>query len=44
VIRVDDKKLVEDDCTVMKPFSEVTKFHGIYVPVLLLDIKQLKQD
>jgi formylmethanofuran dehydrogenase subunit E len=33
VIRLDDKKLVEDNCTVMmKPFSDVTKFHGHICP------------
>ena len=30
---MDDKKLVEDNCTVMmKPFSDVTKFHGHICP------------
>jgi len=30
---LDDKKLVEDNCTVMmKPFSDVTKFHGHICP------------
>ena len=33
MIRLDDKKLVEDNCTVMmKPFSDVTKFHGHICP------------
>ena len=31
MIRLDDK-ILEDDCTVMKPFSEVTKFHGHICP------------
>lgn len=27
-----DDKILEDDCTVMKPFSEITKFHGHICP------------
>jgi formylmethanofuran dehydrogenase subunit E len=29
---LNDKKLVEENCMVMKPFSEVTKFHGHICP------------
>jgi hypothetical protein len=29
---MDDNELVEDNCIVMKPFSEVTKFHGHVCP------------